>query len=1384
MSNNPAQQSAGNRSSITARLECGVLEDRLAPAVFTVTTAADSGAGSLRDAIKHADATPGADVIRFHLPSGDTTIHLASALPSITNAVTIDGTSEPGFAGTPLVTIDGAGAGVTASGLVFSAGKSTVTGVVVTDFGGNGIGIIGTAQVTVQGCYVGVDPSTSAEAGNSGDGILIRTANNTIGGVGAGKGNVIGGNKQGGVVITGTGATKNTVQGNYIGTGVGGHGELSNDVAGVLVSAGASNNTIGVAVTVGGDLAAAVLKGANDIANNKGDGVRVVGTAGARPLTSGNTITGNIITENAEQGIQVSNAANTKIGGENTLTKFAGNIIAENGRDGVLVVGVSSASVSITGNTISGNHLDGVTVIATTGTTIGGRVGGSVNSGNTITDNGRVGIRLVGTHKANVFGNNVGVTASGLGVAGNGGDGILITGGATDTTVGGGTYIDTKTGGVFSKANVVSGNGESIFVGAGGKNGIEITGTGTTRTNVFGNFIGTDRSGTVKIANNGDGIKISGGASRTVIGGAGNKANVISGNDDDGVAVVGDIGTRGTTGTTIAGNKIGTDVSGRFALSNKGNGVSIEAVTGAGASDTVIGSGNLIAGNGGDGVKVSGAAAKNTTIMGNQIGTTADTPLLAGNGGDGVSVGEGATGTTVRGNVVGGNVGDGVKVEGKGTDRTTISGNIIGLSADGASPAGNLGNGVSVGEGATNTTITNGNVISGNTEYGVKVSGAGTSNTTITGNEIGTTSAGTAAAANQSGGILIQDGAVRTTVGGTATGAGNLISGNGGSTTADGNGIKVEGKDTTGVKITNNIIGLDVTGKFAIPNAGSGVDLDGVVGATVSGNTISGNGQDGVRIEGADATGNTVSGNLIGTDATGNTGVGNQGNGVKIENGASKNTIGKNNVISANAQNGILIESANTSQNTVTGNLVGLNKAGIFAIGNSGDGVAVTEATTTTLTNNFIGGNVGNGVRIEGGDGTVLTGNYVGLNKAGNVGIGNHKDGILVTGTKGTVMIGKLGAAKNVVSGNAVNGIEVLNSPRTVIQNSQVGTSADGLRPIPNGAAGIRIAAAAGAAPAALISAAATDPTTVQIIGNEIAGNTGAGVLVDGSTTTGVVIQGNSIGTTMDGLTAIGNGGAGVLFTGGASANLVGGDTASQANTIANNGGAGVQVDTGGTNSILSNSIYANTAIGILLTNGGNNGIAPPVLTSAQLQNGVVTLAGSAPTNGTYRLQVFANGSDSSMSGRQLILDTMVSGSFSLSLSGLANGVFLTATLTDAAGNTSQFAGVQVSQGQQEDLSVYLPQFPPSISVSISASSPLQIVALTQVSATGQPLTYTFDVTMPNNNVQFSQQGGFFDAAFVPGPSSPQPTVTIVVTVTDGVSSATETVSFDVFITD
>src|SRR3954447_1155383 len=93
------------------------LEQRQLFSTYTVTTTANSGAGSFRDAITKANGHAGADVVAFKIGTGAKTIPPTSALPTVTGPTVLDATTHPGFAGKPLIELNGTSAGSTANGL-------------------------------------------------------------------------------------------------------------------------------------------------------------------------------------------------------------------------------------------------------------------------------------------------------------------------------------------------------------------------------------------------------------------------------------------------------------------------------------------------------------------------------------------------------------------------------------------------------------------------------------------------------------------------------------------------------------------------------------------------------------------------------------------------------------------------------------------------------------------------------------------------------------------------------------------------------------------------------------------------------------------------------------------------------------------------------------------------------------------------------------------------------------------------------------------------------------------------------------------------------------------------------------------------------------------
>src|SRR5215217_8453570 len=228
---------------LCASLSMGLRSHANAALAFTVINTNDAGAGSLRQAIIDANANAGPDVISFSIASGPQRIVLTSLLPTITDPLTIDGTTQPGFAGVPLIEIQPDG-NVLGDGFTITGGNSVLRGLVLNNFRGHAIVIQTGSGNVIEGNYIGTDATGAAAAANNQTGVFIlSSSNNRIGGVTTAARNVISGNFGNGVHMA-LGASNNLVQGNYIGVNAAGTAALPND-SGIVFFNNAPNNTIG-----------------------------------------------------------------------------------------------------------------------------------------------------------------------------------------------------------------------------------------------------------------------------------------------------------------------------------------------------------------------------------------------------------------------------------------------------------------------------------------------------------------------------------------------------------------------------------------------------------------------------------------------------------------------------------------------------------------------------------------------------------------------------------------------------------------------------------------------------------------------------------------------------------------------------------------------------------------------------------------------------------------------------------------------------------------------------------------------------------------------------------------------------------------------------------
>src|SRR5688572_12404637 len=109
----------------------------------------------MREAINRANVDGLRDVIHFAVGSGPVSINLRSAMPTLTGPVVIDGTTQPGYSGTPIIEMNGAAAGASADGLRITSGGTTVRGLVINRFGGEGIEVSSGGGNVIRGNYIG-----------------------------------------------------------------------------------------------------------------------------------------------------------------------------------------------------------------------------------------------------------------------------------------------------------------------------------------------------------------------------------------------------------------------------------------------------------------------------------------------------------------------------------------------------------------------------------------------------------------------------------------------------------------------------------------------------------------------------------------------------------------------------------------------------------------------------------------------------------------------------------------------------------------------------------------------------------------------------------------------------------------------------------------------------------------------------------------------------------------------------------------------------------------------------------------------------------------------------------------------------------------------------
>lgn len=369
-----------------------------------------------------------------------------------------------------------------------------------------------------------------------------------------------------------------------------------------------------------------------------------------------------------------------------------------------------------------------------------------------------------------------------------------------------------------AERNVISGN-----LGFG----IVVLNSPSTNNTIIGNYIGTDATGLIDLGNSLAGVLLSAAvgqvqfSSDNIIGGMGTgEGNVISGNGQNGVEIF------HSDRNQVLGNLIGVDQSGTAPLPNTLSGVRIEDGADNHIGGNTDGTGNVISGNGRDGIVIGGELATGNIIEANLIGTDVDGTYAIDNGRNGVllaSFGEGLASSETMvgsetegfGNVISGNARDGIQI-GFGSINNKIIGNKVGISADGKSPISNVRHGVAIFDSSDNivggSLSREANIISANEDVGVFVKGEDVTGIEILGNYIGT-NPDEDELGNSSYGIHIKD-ASETKIGGLGDNQGNTIAFNGDLHDQRGHGIVIEGGTKNSIR-ANSIF----------ENNGRGIDL-------------------------------------------------------------------------------------------------------------------------------------------------------------------------------------------------------------------------------------------------------------------------------------------------------------------------------------------------------------------------------------------------------------------------------------------------------------------------------------------------------------------------------------------------------------------------------
>jgi parallel beta-helix repeat protein len=451
---------------------------------------------------------------------------------------------------------------------------------------------------------IGLTASGAIPSAQGSEGIQFEAGvtDNQIGGINPNEGNVISGSTIAGIYLVNT-ASNNKIFGNIVGFAPDGETVRANGTYGMRIAS--SGNIIGTLEGSGGNL----------ILSDSGasDSGLYISTSNA----NNNHIYNNVIGLTQSQAIPSSRGyRGIYLTGNPFNSHIEKNVISGHSETGLYLAGVSSSE--IIGNTIGfaadgatprGNQLHGIHLRAGSyDNFIGTSASGGGNLIVASSEAGSYAIYITDSTTTNnyIYNNIIGLTSSEAIPTARGKEGIVLINDTNNNVIGGTAP---------NEGNVISGNnGDGVWI------------TDSHYNSLLGNYIGTNSNGTAARANLADGVQISDGAIKNKIGdGTAAGRNIISGNNR-GIYLT----ATGTSSNEILGNHIGVNATGDAALANSLQGIFLNS----GASFTIIGrtgEGNVISGNGGQGIYILATDASSNEIVGNYIGVAADGTTDIGN---------------------------------------------------------------------------------------------------------------------------------------------------------------------------------------------------------------------------------------------------------------------------------------------------------------------------------------------------------------------------------------------------------------------------------------------------------------------------------------------------------------------------------------------------------------------------------------------------------------------------------------------------------------------------------------------------------------------------------------------------------------------------------